>query len=287
MRVGENPAVSQSQSVDRYLDELHTLRKYSTFRVARRILLDYLDHANPQDVRAGVISYLKACKEKGNTPDTIEHKRIRIKAFYAHMGVRLNVPRFKVNRTLPEIYSQEELDTLFSGTAGQEHWLYKTFLMAGLRCQEAQHLERGNLLEGGLQIISKPCTCKNCKHEGRWSPKDHEERIVRVPNTLIQALRALPRVKGSNLVFPSKLGTADTHILDKLKKTAKRLGMNPAEAWCHRFRANYATALLRGGLDVRTVAQQLGHNSLAPTLRYLALLDSERLGDKIEAVWKI
>jgi site-specific recombinase XerD len=33
------------------------------------------------------------------------------------------------------------------------------------------------------------------------------------------------------------------------------------------FRANFATTLLRAGVDVRTVAGQLGHSTLTPTLR--------------------
>jgi integrase len=84
-----------------------------------------------------------------------------------------------------------------------------------------------------------------------WSPNNSEERVITVPAALITELQ-----------------------------------LNPDDCWLHRFRANIATTLLRAGVDVRTVAAQLGHRSLAPTLRYLALLGYAALQAKGESVWK-
>jgi integrase len=100
-----------------------------------------------------------------------------------------------------------------------------------------------------------------------------------VPGSLIAELREhsrRPRVFNLTLYA----------MLRRLKMTAKRAGLNPDDCWLHKFRANYATTLLRAGVDIRTVAAQLGHKSLAPTMRYLALLDDSALQQRIEQVWR-
>ena len=52
-------------------------------------------------------------------------------------------------------------------------------------------------------------------------------------------------------------------------KTLRRAGLNPAEWHLHRFRDTAATRWLRAGIDVRTVQDWLGHESLATTQKYL------------------
>jgi site-specific recombinase XerD len=102
--------------------------------------------------------------------------------------------------------------------------------------------------------------------------------VVIVPASLIAELRehSHPRTFFDLTMYA---------MLRRLKMTAKRAGLNPDDCWLHKFRANYATTLLRAGVDIRTVAAQLGHKSLAPTMRYLALLDDSALQKRIEAVW--
>jgi len=132
-----------------------------------------------------------------------------------------------------------------------------------------------NLLDTGVEI----------RTHGNWTPKDSEERIVRVPRQLIENLRLLPRIGDSNLVFPTAKGHINNHLLRTLKRTAMHAGLDPADAWLHKFRATYATHLLRAGFPIVDVANQLGHSSIKTTLRYLALLGCDVMQTKIEAVW--
>jgi site-specific recombinase XerD len=50
---------------------------------------------------------------------------------------------------------------------------------------------------------------------------------------------------------------------------AARAELDPTEWHLHRFRDTTATRWLRAGIDVRTVQEWLGHESLATTQKYL------------------
>ena len=73
------------------------------------------------------------------------------------------------------------------------------------------------------------------------------------------------------LIFPTKTGRPNGHMLEKCKLIANRAGLDPNRFWLHKFRSHYATMLLRSGLDIITVRKMLGHEPCSEaTFRYLA-----------------
>src|SRR5207253_10628531 len=92
---------------------------------------------------------------------------------------------------------------------------------------------------------------------------------------------------------------SDAHHLELCKEIAHRAGLNcglcitsqgecsekPScgEFWLHKWRHSYATNLLQSGVDVRTVQQLLGHESLATTEKYLKVVSLADLMPKIES----
>jgi integrase len=270
----------QSHAVEKYLEELRLLRKPNTYIASRQILYEFLNYVDSNDIRGSVLTWLAACKAKGNSLRTLEHKRIRVTSFYRTLGIELKIPRIKCVSRRPEIYSEAELDAIFRAARlkhPRRYWLYKMFLQSGLRWREAMYLEWSNLLDGGgIQVAPH-------SHFGDWTPKDHEERVVSVPAGLIAGLRLLSR--NGPLVFPTLTGHPDTKMLLSLKATAKRAGLDPAKCWLHKFRSTFAVTLLRRGIDIRTVMRQLGHSRVETTMKYLVWLDDDRLSEKIEQVW--
>lgn len=260
----------------RYLQEVELLRKPGTLRECRRICYAALPYLSPDNPRSGVLSFLMERKRLGIDPRTLENERIRLGAFYRSMGVKLDIPKFKFVMRKPEIYLQPELAAIFDAAYDRDKWCFRTLLMAGLREQEMMHLEYPNLLDTGIEITP----------HGDWTPKDHEERIVKVPKSLIEALRALPPVNGSPLVFPTERGTLHGHWLRTLKRTAKRAGLDPEKCWLHKFRANFCTTLLRASMALPDVMNQMGHSNVKSTMRYMALLGGDDLQSKVEAIWK-
>lgn len=51
----------------------------------------------------------------------------------------------------------------------------------------------------------------------------------------------------------------------------------------HKFRATFATNMLRAGKDIRTVSELLGHSSIQTTMRYLAVVDEWKV-DAVSAL---
>lgn len=258
-----------------YLQEMSLLRKPETLREARRICYSAISSLNPNDPRSGVLNFLVGRKGQGIEPRTLDKERIRLCAFLKHAGYTIKIPRFKFVQRKPEAFQSSEIEALIGSAEGRDKLLWRAYLQSGLRLQEMMNLEYENLLDGGIEVVP----------HGGWTPKSHEERVVRVPAALIAELRGLPRIGSSKLVFPSQRGGVNWHHLRSLKRCAKRAGLDPATVWVHKWRATFATTLLRRGVGIRELMAQMGHNDLKSTMRYLAVLGDNDLQMKIENVW--
>ena len=140
----------------------------------------------------------------------------------------------------------------------------------------------------------------------RFKPKDKEEREIPVPSSLLKALREYKaRQSGPNphnLVFPTARGKPDKKFENKLKRIARREGLNCGHCvsrhgnkcaegphcgkwFLHKFRHTYATICLENGVSVRTLQEWLGHSDLESTMIYLKYVrrkDIQRLVDASE-----
>ncbi|MGD0499098.1 MAG: site-specific integrase [Bryobacteraceae bacterium] len=174
---------------------------------------------------------------------------------------QLNDPRAKANRR-PPTYKQAELDRIFAKCDEFEKTIYATFLLTGLREEELCYLtwadvELGNLNSAVLRVSG----------EGKqgFSPKDYEERLIPIPRELAELLAKLPQ--RWNLVFPTRSGNRQTHLLRRLKEIAAAASVTGATL--HKFRHTYATRLLESGCDIVTVQRLMGHSDLDTTRQYL------------------
>ncbi len=221
------------------------------------------------------------------SPATIHRKSACLRSFYRHLRrdglldtdptATLSTPRR--SRKLPQVLTRGEIERLLSQPRGTEpaslrdRALLEVMYACGLRASEAIGLE---LMDVDVQ-------------EGllRARGKGSKERIVPVGQAALKALRIyLERgrpalVKGApeaHLFVNFRGGQLTRQGLYKIvRRHALTAGladrMSP-----HTLRHTFATHLLAGGCDLRSVQEMLGHADVATTQLYTHL-SSERLKD--------
>lgn len=226
--------------------------------------------------------FQKALQKRGMSARTVCNRHSSVKAFLRSIGYNIKeLPKPpKYDKTLPEIYTDQELEALFKAVVSpRENLLFRLLLQTGVREQEAMHLE-------WQDIDPKRRVLKLQSKVARWEfrLKDFEERELPLSNEMLARLSAYKRdhAGASTLIF-EKGGKPDGHMLRALKQQVRAAGLNcgkcdgclgkarECENWyLHKFRASFCTKMHRNpDIDMRTLQALMGHSDLASTLRYL------------------
>jgi integrase/recombinase XerC/integrase/recombinase XerD len=167
-------------------------------------------------------------------------------------------------RRLPHAPKPDETDALLDALSGgdalaiRNRALFELVYSAGLRAQEAVDLRLADI---DFEQEAVRVTGKGNKE--RVVPLG-EEAALRVRLYLEDARPQLARGAEDTLFLSARGRPLDT-------STLRRLLPNP-----HRLRHAFATHLLEGGADLRTIQELLGHSSLSTTQIY-SHVDSKRL----------
>ena len=253
--------------------------------------------AKSADVRA----YLAQLDALGLASSTISRRLSAVRQFHKFLFAEgltgtnpsdiIEGPRKQ--RSLPAILSVEEVDTLLV-TARQEAqtlagskkesatrlWCLLELLYAtGMRVSELVSLPK-SVLTGNSALIN-------------ITGKGGRERLVPLTPKARDALKCyndMRNATGRNTghVSPYLFSTrgrqghiSRQHFAVALKKLASRAGINPARVSPHILRHAFASHLLQGGADLRTVQQLLGHADISTTQIYTHVL-AERLKQLVE-----
>ena len=116
--------------------------------------------------------------------------------------------------------------------------------------------------------------------------KGSKERIVPVLPAVREAMASWLRLHpdpapASPLFLGARGKRLDPAVAQKVLREFRRLNGLPEHATPHALRHSFATHLLAGGADLRSIQDLLGHASLSTTQRYTAV-DQERLME----VWR-
>jgi integrase/recombinase XerD len=183
----------------------------------------------------------------------------------------------KRTRRLPRTLSPSEAERLIDAAAGttprslRDAALVELLYGAGLRVGEAVGLERS-----GVDLEQRLVRCIG---------KGGKERVVPVGRAAVEALR-LYLARGRPFLdarhrpelFLNARGGALTRAgaFLILRKLAEKAGLEPGRVHPHLLRHSFATHLLEGGADLRSVQEMLGHADLATTELYTHVSDSRR-----------
>ena len=150
--------------------------------------------------------------------------------------------------------------------------LFTLLYGAGLRINEALLLDVGNVPDGADTLVV----------QGKGSKQRLVPLLPAVRQALAAWLRLHPRrQRDAPLFLGAKGGRLDARVARHVIKAFRPLADLPAHATPHALRHSFATHLLAGGADLRSIQELLGHASLSTTQRYTGV-DAAGL----RAVWQ-
>ena len=197
---------------------------------------------------------------------------------------RLDAP--KVNRDVPDVLSREEVGALLRACADDPRLtcLMELLYGAGLRVSELVSLRLGDLPRRRLGLWET--------REMIVRGKGGKERMCPLGGPALLALRNWMEVRDTDkhgdgsgaFLFPSRGKSGHLtrrRLAQMLEGLALTVGIDPARVHPHALRHAYATHLLQGGADLRSVQTLLGHADIATTQIYTHVLTDE-LADLLE-----
>jgi integrase/recombinase XerD len=220
-------------------------------------------------------------------PATLQRKAACLRSFYRHLrreGVVEHDPTAdlrapKKAQRLPHVLSREEVARLLAVPRGPEpqalrdRALLELMYACGLRASEAIGLQVRDVdLDAGLL---------------RASGKGSKERIVPVGREAVAAtrawlLRGRPKLVGlapePHLFVNQRGGGLTRQGLYKIVQRHARAAGLAGKMSPHTLRHTFATHLLAGGCDLRSLQEMLGHADIATTQIYTHL-SADRLKD--------
>jgi site-specific recombinase XerD len=201
-------------------------------------------------------------------PATIARKLAAVRAFLRFTLGKGRVPEMPLaprkGRRLPDAPRAPEIEAILEGLDGdgplplRNRALFELVYSAGLRAAETVGLDLGD-----VDFEQKSVHVHGKGGKDRVVPLG-EEASYRLQRYLREGRPKLVR-GAENAFFVSTHG----HRLDT--STLRRLLPHP-----HRLRHSFATHLLEGGADLRTIQELLGHSSLSTTQMY-SHVDARRL----------
>jgi integrase/recombinase XerD len=269
-------------TLEAYRGDLFQLGRFLTERHVSAL------DASPADV-TDFLTHLATgdADHRGASPATIHRKSACLRSFYRHLrreGLRESDPTATLSaprrsRKLPQVLTRGEVERLLSQPRGtdpaalRDRALLELMYASGLRASEAIGLELGD-----VDIDERVLRARG---------KGSKERIVPIGQAALRAIEAYlergrPQLVKNNAeghLFVNFRGGQLTR--QGLYKIVRRHALTAGLAdrmSPHTLRHTFATHLLAGGCDLRSVQEMLGHADVSTTQLYTHL-SSDRLKD--------
>jgi integrase/recombinase XerD len=230
-------------------------------------------------------AWVAGMRATGLAPSTIARRIAAVRSYFRHqmlLGARPDNPAAGVEsprrtRKLPRTLSPGESERLIEAANGttprslRDRALVELMYGAGLRVSETVGLARTSV-DIDARIV-------------RVVGKGDKERIVPLGRPAAESVRrylALGRPHLDRRHRPDLFLNARGGALTRagafliLRKLAAKAGLEPERVHPHLLRHSFATHLLEGGADLRSVQEMLGHADLSTTERYTHVSDRRR-----------
>lgn len=274
--------------VEGFLALLGATRAPRTVEAYRRDLTALSDYLGKPIARANLEElerYTASLRADGLAATTIARRTAAARSFFRHqqlLGARDDNPAAAVKlprrpKPLPKTLSPGEAERLIDAAKGtqprnlRDQALVELMYGAGLRVSEAVGLEKS-----GVDLDDRFV---------RVTGKGGKERVVPIGRPAVDAVRRylsrgrpyLDRRHRPELFLNAKGGPltrAGAFLI--LRRLAETAGLEPTRVHPHILRHSFATHLLEGGADLRSVQEMLGHADLSTTELYTHVSDTRR-----------
>lgn len=238
-----------------------------------------------------VHEYLFMLQKRSKTPSQtyFKHTVYSLRFLLKSEGLEyeyLKLPQIKHEKKLPVVLSKEEVWKMLQVTKLLKHKILIGLLYGcGLRCMEVRNVRLGDLDFDRKQL-------RVVQGKGK------KDRYVPLSEHLIRGLRVyLEAEKPKDWIFngqplPNRAGgDFDSRYSQRgvqwaIKQAAKATGIQK-EVHVHTLRHSFATHLLEDGMDIITLKNLLGHESLETTMEYLqiAQLPTQRVFSPLDTLF--
>ena len=248
---------------------------------------------SPTEVESKAVRrYVAHLSEKGAAPSTSARKLAALRALFASQrehGLIAQNPADLVSTPrrgshLPRVLSAPEAGRLLDGIPAnrpleiRDRALFELAYSCGLRAEELVSLRIGDVDHDGEQL-----RVEGKGRKTRFVPVGEPAMaavrlyLERARHTLLAAAPGDAPRASSELLFLSRtgrgLGTSD--VRRRLRTWSQRTGAGRGSS-PHSLRHSFATHLLDGGADLRSIQEMLGHSSVSSTQIYTRV-ESARL----------
>ena len=264
-------------TVAAYRNDLLDLADFNSMEASRKNTMPTWENFGKQ----GVLSYLIRLKEKNYAATTVARKVAATKSFFGFMVAEgklrdnpiQNIGSPHIGKSLPKPLSISEVRLLLEQPdrtktieGKRDKAMLELLYASGMRVSElvALNLDDVNTGDGFVRCFGK----------GR------KERLIPIYERACQSMREyvdetrpkLVRGKGEQALFLNPRGERLTRqgFWQKLKEYARSANLN-SKVSPHTLRHSFATHMLSGGANLRSVQELLGHANISTTQIYTHL----------------
>ncbi len=230
-----------------------------------------------QDLRANmIVNYIEKEKQRGLSENSISRSLVTIKMFYKYMITEGKISRnpmssinsLKLQKHLPEVLHYKAVEKMLQVPDCNEKLgirdkaILELMYATGARVSEVASIN--------VSWVSLDYGFIKCQGKGS------KQRIVPIGTKAVNSVRRylqdvrplLSKGKDGETLFLSRTGKKlrRENIWELVRKYAKCAGIKNVSP--HTLRHSFATHLLEGGADLRSVQEMLGHANISTTQIY-------------------
>lgn len=256
-----------------------------TYKISAEEFLNWLvkEQIKLKDVSVqNLLYYLISRKEAGCTELTISKDISGLRAFGDYLvrkglwadNITLMLDKPKISKNLPKVLSVEQIDALLDSidtstlSGKRDDALFELIYSCGLRISEACDLKIAN-----VHLDEKLILVHGKGDKERIVP--FGERALEKMNIYLQEVRpVLTKGRAVPEFFVNYRGEPISRkgVWKRFQELEKLSGV---KAKVHTLRHSFATHLLSGGADLRSVQELLGHSDLSTTTIYTHVNDEQ------------